>query len=102
MCNILLWLENVKMKEIDEIGLLVADDRYDEAISRLDHAIEHDAGNAALWYERGRIYWRLGQKTNAISDYEEAVYLDPHSPARHALELARQVMDFYNPDLLNP
>lgn len=90
------------MKDNDEIRRLVAEDRYDEAISRLDQAIENEADNAALWYERGRVYWRLGQKSNAISDYEEAVYLDPDSPARHALELARGVMDFYNPDLLNP
>lgn len=90
------------MKEHDDIRRLVADGHYDEALSRLDKAIEQDANDAALWYERGRIYWCLGKKANAISDYEEAVYLDPASPAHHALEFARGVMDFYNPDLLNP
>lgn len=90
------------MKDSAEKKKLIADGRYEEAISRLDRAIEQDAADAELWYERGRVYWRLGRKGDAISDYEEAVYLDPESPARHALQLARDVMDFYNPDLLNP
>ncbi len=90
------------MNDRAEINKLIDDGHYEEAISRLDLAIEQDADDAELWYERGRVYWRLGRKGDAISDYEEAVFLDPESPAKHALQLARDVMDFYNPDLLNP
>ncbi len=90
------------MNDRAEINKLIDDGHYEEAISRLDLAIEQDVDDAELWYERGRVYWRLGRKGDAISDYEEAVFLDPESPAKHALQLARDVMDFYNPDLLNP
>lgn len=90
------------MKEYDEIRQLIDEGLYTEALERLDHAIERKPLTAALWYERGRLYWRLGNKANAISDYEEALFLDPESPARHALQLAREVMDFYNTDMLNP
>lgn len=90
------------MKEYDEIRHLIDEGRYDRALEYLDRAIVRKPGDAALWYERGRLYWRLGNKANAIADYEEAVFLDSESPARHALQLARDVMDFYNTDLLNP
>lgn len=81
---------------------LISEDRYDEAVSALDRNIEENAINALWWYLRGKTYWRMQKYADAISDYEEAVHLDPHSPAVHALEMARDVMNFYNPDLLNP
>lgn len=81
---------------------LISEGRYDEAISVLDRNIEEDASNSLWWYLRGKVYWRMQKHTDAISDYEEAVHLDAHSPAVHALEMARDVMNFYNPDLLNP
>ncbi len=80
----------------------ITEGRYDDAISYLDRNIEEDSGNALWWYLRGKAYWRTERYTEAISDYEEATHLDPNSPAVHALEMARDVMNFYNPDLLNP
>lgn len=39
----------------------------------------------------------------AMADYERATALDgPDSAAATALAMARDVMDFYNKDLLNP
>lgn len=81
---------------------LISDGLYDEAISALDRNIEKDSGNSLWWYLRGKAYWRMQRYADAISDYEESVHLDPQSPAVHALEMARDVMNFYNPDLLNP
>lgn len=81
---------------------LISEGRYDEAVSALDRNIEENATNALWWYLRGKTYWRMQRRADAISDYEEAVHLDPQSPAAHALEMARDVMNFYNPDLLNP
>ena len=53
-------------------------------------------------YMKGRIAWKQGQKSRAISFYSEAAGLDPNSEAATALEQARAVMDFYNKDLYNP
>ncbi len=51
---------------------------------------------------RGRLLWKLGRKADAMSDYAAAADLDPSSPAAAALEMARDIMDFYNHDLYNP
>lgn len=57
---------------------------------------------ADIFYRRGRLYWKLGQRGAAISDYERAVAIDSESPAAEALKMCRDIMDFYNTDLYNP
>jgi len=74
----------------------------DVAISAITDMMDSHPATAEMYYERGRLYWRRGLMSDAISDYEHALALDPESPAKQALEMARSVMDFFNPDLLNP
>ncbi len=71
-------------------------------LSLLTAEIAANQNDDTLYYLRGRLYWRLGQKSLAISDYECAVALNSGSPASAALKIARDVMDFYNKDLYNP
>lgn len=80
---------------------LISAGRFDDALVLLDKTIE-DAPSADLFYQRGRLLWKLGRKTEAMSDYGRAVEIEPESPAAAALELAREVMNFYNKDLYNP
>lgn len=90
------------MESTQKIEQFISDGHFDRAIECLDEAIEHTPGDANLWYLRGKTYWRMGKKAAAISDFEEAVHINPDSPAALALEMTQNVMDFYNPDLLNP
>lgn len=53
-------------------------------------------------YLLGRIAWKRGQKSRAISFYAEAAGLDPAGEGATALEQARAIMDFFNKDLYNP
>lgn len=76
--------------------------QFEDAVSALDRNIEEDPDNPLWWYLRGKAYWRMERMAEAVSDYQEAAHLDPSSPAVHALEMARDVLNFYNPDLLNP
>lgn len=75
--------------------------QLDEALTLLNNAINADQ-DATLHYLRGRLLWKMGQKTEAMSDYATASQLDPSSPATAALEMAREIMDFYHRDLYNP
>lgn len=84
-----------------EVERLLSENKPDDALKVLDKAVEVN-NDAVSFYERGRMLWKLGRKTDAMSDYSKAVSIDPESPAAVALQMARDVMDFYNHDLYNP
>lgn len=96
------------MQDIRNIDSLVASGRLDEAIGELTLCIaelsETDEKKllADIYFRRGKLYWRLNQRGNATSDYVKASELDPDSAAVKALENARDVEAFFNPDLYNP
>ena len=57
---------------------------------------------AEAYFMRGKLMWRMGRRADATSDYAKAAGLDPDSKAVKALEHARDVEAFFNPDLYNP
>lgn len=112
------------MDNIQIIERLVAEGKLHDAVDRLSEMLAETTGNsttggdsddsvsivgtdpvravADLYFRRGKLWWRLGNRSAATSDYAHAVALDPASPAVKALEHARDVADFFNPDLYNP
>lgn len=86
----------------EEIERMVEEGAYEEALRALDGNVGAEPAND-LWYlMRGQLLWRLGENAKAMSDFAHAVQINPDSPAKAALDLTRSVMDFYNPDMLNP
>ena len=83
-----------------------ADEKIEQLIAanRLEEADTLLAGrqDAAALYLRGRMAWKRGEKSAAISLYAQSEALDPSGPAALALEQAREIMDFFNKDLYNP
>ena len=71
-------------------------------IANLSEKIEVNPTCADLYYQRGRLYWKLGRTGAAMSDYEQAGAIDPDSPAVEAMRISRDIMNFYNTDLYNP
>lgn len=57
---------------------------------------------ASNYYERGKLFWRMGNRASAITDFNTALSLDPNSPAATYLKMANDILDFYNHDLYNP
>lgn len=74
--------------------------RLNEAEALLQPAA--DSGEPWALYMLGRIAWKRGRKTDAISFYEKAAASDPKSEAAVALEQAREIMNFFHTDLYNP
>lgn len=93
------------MQDFEIIDRLVADGSLEDAVEQLSAciaaAVSQDA-LAEMYFRRGKLYWRLGRRADATSDYAKASAIDPSSPAVKALEHARDVADFFNPDLYNP
>lgn len=81
---------------------LVAKNKLQEAIELLSRVITENPGSDDLYFKRGKLYWRLGDRAAAMGDYAKAKDINPDSPASRALEQAYDVANFFNPDLYNP
>ncbi len=90
------------MSELQNIRELILAGRLDEALSVASQLLDVQGENAEVLYLRGRVYWRLGQRREAITDYTASALLQPGGPASLALAQATEIMDFYNHDLYNP
>lgn len=90
------------MLSLPNIQQLIDDNRFDEAARQIEIFLCDNGRDDEAFFLRGKLFWRLQNYSAAVTDFETAVSINPQSGARHALELARDVFDFYNPDLLNP
>lgn len=90
------------MLSLPNIQLLIDENRFDGAMGHLDQYIDRFPQDDEAYFMRGKLNWRMQRYPEAVTDFEHAVGINPGSGATHALELARDVFDFYNPDLLNP
>ncbi|MBD5365397.1 MAG: tetratricopeptide repeat protein [Bacteroides sp.] len=80
----------------------IAENDPEQAISMLNSLVEAGDADDRMYYIMGRLEWKLGHHAEAINCYRRALELNPESDARHALQIATSVFDFFNPDLLNP
>ncbi len=85
----------------EEVRQLIKENAL-EAASALLPSADSPSATATDLYLLGRIAWKEGRKTDAMSLYGRATALDPDSEAATALEQARVIMGFYHRDLYNP
>lgn len=88
--------------DLQKINAIICENCIEDAINALSHHIANHGDDDVALYERGKLYWRIGDRRRAIIDYNAAVAVNPDSPARRALEMSTDIMNFFNPDLLNP
>ena len=88
------------MKE--RIRNLLSTERADEAIAELD-AFRNAGGGMddELFYLLGNAWRKKGNWQMAMNNYLEAVHLNPESPAQQALDIANEILAFYNKDMYN-
>lgn len=101
------------MVTLQSIKQIITENTTDVALEMLQPIIEElklqensssrgDALLAAALAEKGKLLWKLGNKGEAISCYEASAQEDPTGPGALLLEHSNGIMDYFNPDLLNP
>lgn len=68
----------------------------------LDERIASDGNDEDALIERGRLYWALEKRREAIGDYLAAQRINPSGKATQLLKATYEILDFYNKDLYNP
>lgn len=90
------------MLTLQNIKELIARGDYAAALRELDCVCEQTPADD-VFVERGKLRWKLGMHSEAVTDYEHALSLNPANTQAHAaLEMSRDIFNFFNPDLLNP
>lgn len=54
-----------------------------------------------IYYLRGNAYRKKGDWQHALNDYLEAITINPESPAKHAYDMAIDILNFFNKDMYN-
>lgn len=54
------------------------------------------------WYNKGNECRRNQDLEGALNAYQEAIELDPSSPAVHARQMLIDILEFYHKDAYNP
>jgi serine/threonine protein kinase len=77
----------------DEAANLLDDQEFDEALSKIDYAIEQVPNEPDYHYLRGNVLQSLFRWEEALAAYEEALRLKPkHPAAARNLDLTRQML----------
>ena len=76
----------------DADGAIALLEQYRAGGGEMDDTLFYLLGNA--WRKRGN--WQM-----AMNNYLEATALNPESPAAQALDIANEILDFYNKDMYN-
>ena len=86
----------------DRLRALLEAHRPDEMIAVME---EYRSGGGAmddeLFYLLGNAWRKKGNWQMAMNNYLEAIHLNPESPAQQALEIANEILAFYNKDMYN-
>ena len=90
------------MAKYQNYRTLIGENRFEDALIILDAMISEKPDDDTLLFDRGKLRWRMGDRSGATGDYAKAVAINPESPAAMALEQARDIADFFAPDLYNP
>lgn len=97
--RVILRQTNKEMQDRENIDSLLRTGKVKEAIQLLNLKIEENKQNDELYYLRGNAYYKTNNWKEAIENYLEAISLNPESPAREAMKMAQNILDFYNKDI---
>ena len=88
------------MKE--KLKALLDASKADDAIALADRfRAEGGVMDDELFYLLGNAWRKKGNWQMAMNNYLEAIHLNPESPAKQALDIANEILDFYNKDMYN-
>ncbi len=69
----------------------------EQEIAALTAKIAADPNDARTLYRRGSLYWKLGRRAEALTDFNASANLDPAGPGAAAATHAQEILDFFNP-----
>ena len=89
--------------DITELKQLVEQNELSKSLEILNEQIRINSSDVETLLLRGRIHYKMQNWGEAINDYSSVLELEPDSPeAKSGLEMARNILGYFTPDMFNP
>jgi len=89
--------------DITELKQLVEQNELSKSLEILNEQIRINSSDVETLLLRGRIHYKMQNWGNAMNDYSSVLELDPgHQEAKSGLEMARNILGYFTPDMFNP
>ena len=89
-------------KELKDIKGLINNGETKLAIEKLTELLTSDIDNKdIIYYLFGNAYRKMNNWQGALNNYQEAININPDSPAKDAREMMMNIINFYNKDMYN-
>jgi len=90
------------MEQLKTIKELINQGDVEQAIRQLDQYMQTTSNSLdEAYYLRGNAYRKQGNWQEALNCYQQAMELNPNSPARQAHQMAMNILNFFNKDMYN-
>lgn len=94
---------NVMDTDLMRVGNLIAENKLDQAAGLLEQLHREGAPGAWHYFYEGEIAMKKEEWGQAINLFGQALEHDPGMhQAKARIDMARAILNFFNPDLLNP
>ena len=88
--------------ELNDIKQLISDGNTQIAIERLVNFITKSTIQKDwAYYLMGNAFRKQGNWQGALNSYQEAIQINPESPAADARAMVMDILNFYNKDMFN-
>ncbi len=89
--------------DITELKQLVEQNELSKSLEILNEQIRMNSSDVETLLLRGRIHYKMQKWGDAMNDYSSVLELDQdHSEAKSGLEMARNILGYFTPDMFNP
>ena len=89
-------------ERLKEIKDWIDEGNVDIAVSRLNQLLNQQPEDADdIYYLLGNAFRKQGDWQGALNDYQEAIDINPDSPASEARNMVIDILNFYNKDMFN-
>jgi tetratricopeptide (TPR) repeat protein len=85
----------------NEVRTLIASEKVEEAMVKVDEIISQDSSLDMAYYLKGNIYRKQQDWQKAINSYSQAIEINPLSPANDARKMCVEILNFFNTDMYN-
>lgn len=90
------------MEELNHIKKLINKGKLNDAIDILHNSIIENPNNDEALFLLGNAFYKKNDIKNALKAYNQAIEINPNSPAKVAKNYINDILLFYNHDLYNP